>query len=144
MPRRNESSLVRDPYRRRKETSWNDYAWSKHRSQIAASATETTPIDPQAPPPASSASSEEKQSSQKRLKAKFVYVRKCADAAEADAHRATGLAAARAKSKTERAALGMTPSQYDTWKWETRFAKLVDPDYYADLRMLNRSPMEDV
>jgi hypothetical protein len=24
--------------------------------------------------------------------------------------------------------------EYDAWKWETRFAKLVDPDYYRGIR----------
>jgi hypothetical protein len=138
----NASALVRDVHTARKETFWNDYAWSKNRRQSSLPATETTPSEPQ-PDPASSESSEEKRSSQKRLKAKFVYVRKCADAAEADAHRAVGLAAARAKSKAERAAFGMTPSQYDEWKWETRFARLVDPDYYTRSSLKNGSPLED-
>ena len=37
-------------------------------------------------------------------------------------------------SKAQRASMRMTPAQYDAWKWATRFAKLVDPDYYRGLR----------
>ena len=37
-------------------------------------------------------------------------------------------------SKAQRESMRMTFAQYDAWKWETRFARLVDPDYYRGTR----------
>ena len=138
----NASALIRDVHAARKETFWNDYAWTKNRRKGLLPATETTPSEPQ-PAPTSPESSEEKRSSQERLKLRSAYLRKCADEAEVRAHRAEGIAARNAKTKAARVAMGMTPSQYDAWKWETRFAKLVDPDYYTRSSLKNGSPLED-
>jgi hypothetical protein len=37
-------------------------------------------------------------------------------------------------SKAQRASMRMTAAKYDAWKWATRFAALVDPDYYRVIR----------
>ena len=41
-------------------------------------------------------------------------------------------------SKAQRVSMGMTAAKYDAWKWATRFAKLVDPDYYQEVRQPQR------
>jgi hypothetical protein len=37
-------------------------------------------------------------------------------------------------AKAQRKSTRLSAAEYDAWKWETRFAKLVDPDYYRGIR----------
>ena len=64
-----------------------------------------------------------------------VHAREIEIIAEVRAARALGAVRdSKESSKAQRASMRMTVSQYDDWKWNTRFAKLVDPDYYRGLR----------
>jgi hypothetical protein len=37
-------------------------------------------------------------------------------------------------AKAQRKSTRLSAGEYDAWKWETRFARLVDPDYYRGIR----------